>query len=57
MHHDQRIDNRPSFHYLHPGATDEEIAELTKKRKAMSKMAVEGTIDAIRRLLKEGKLN
>jgi hypothetical protein len=41
---------------LHPGASDEEIKELTKKRQAMSKMAVEGTIEAIRKLVNEGKI-
>lgn len=46
-----------SFYYLHPGASDGEIQELTAKRQTMSKMAVEGTIQAIRRLIKEGKLN
>jgi hypothetical protein len=46
-----------SFYYLHPGASNAEIEELTAKRRAMSKMAVEGTIQAIRRLIKEGKIN
>ncbi|KIW05600.1 hypothetical protein, variant [Verruconis gallopava] len=45
-----------TFQYLHPGASDEEIKELTEKRAKMSKMAVEGTIEAIRKMVQDGRI-
>ncbi|KAK4062801.1 uncharacterized protein Triagg1_9671 [Trichoderma aggressivum f. europaeum] len=45
-----------TFEWRHPDAPKEELAALLKKEKAMSKVAVEGSIAALHQLAKEGKI-
>lgn len=47
-----------TFSWLHPELKDGDpkIQEVTQRSKAMAKMAVEGSIDTVRRLVKEGRL-
>ncbi|OKL57959.1 hypothetical protein UA08_06664 [Talaromyces atroroseus] len=44
------------FELKHPGVSEEEMRALYAKERAMSGKAVQGTIDVVRELLKEGKL-
>lgn len=43
------------FEWRHPGVEGEELEKLREREKAMSKMAVEGTIEAMRKLVREGR--
>ncbi|CAG8139343.1 unnamed protein product [Penicillium salamii] len=45
-----------TFEWRHPDVTDEENPALLKKEKKMSRMAVEGTIAVLRRLVDTGKI-
>lgn len=48
-----------SFSWRHPDVDEsetEKVAELMQKNKAMSKMAVDKSIEAIRRLVKDGTI-
>ncbi|UKZ74693.1 hypothetical protein TrVFT333_002363 [Trichoderma virens FT-333] len=45
-----------TFEWRHPGASKAELAALLEKEKTMSKLAVEGTITAMRELAKDGKI-
>ncbi|OPB36133.1 hypothetical protein A0O28_0109080 [Trichoderma guizhouense] len=45
-----------TFEWRHPDASKEELAALLEKEKAMSKVAVEGTITALHQLAKDGKI-
>ncbi|KAH7360423.1 hypothetical protein BKA65DRAFT_493102 [Rhexocercosporidium sp. MPI-PUGE-AT-0058] len=42
------------FEWRHPGVEGEELEKLRAKEKGMSKIAVEGTIQAMRNLVREG---
>ncbi|KAL2074539.1 hypothetical protein VTL71DRAFT_8317 [Oculimacula yallundae] len=43
------------FEWKHPGVEGAELAKWREKEQAMSRKAVEGTIEAMRRLVREGK--
>ncbi|KAI9053724.1 hypothetical protein LZ554_002675 [Drepanopeziza brunnea f. sp. 'monogermtubi'] len=43
------------FEWRHPGMKEEELEALKAKERKMSQMAVEGTIEAMRKLVSEGK--
>ncbi|KAK0109890.1 hypothetical protein ONS95_002561 [Cadophora gregata] len=43
------------FEWRHPGVEGEELEKLKEKQKGMSKLAVEGTIEAMRKLVRDGK--
>ncbi|PBP24683.1 hypothetical protein BUE80_DR004452 [Diplocarpon rosae] len=43
------------FEWRHPGVQGEELRALKEKEGAMSRMAVEGTIEAMRNLVMQGK--
>jgi hypothetical protein len=45
-----------TFEWRHPGASEAELATFREKEKEMSKVAVEGTITALKQLAKEGKI-
>ena len=45
-----------TFEWRHPDVTDEELPALLNKEKKMSRMAVDGTIAVLRRLLDTGKI-
>jgi hypothetical protein len=45
-----------TFEWRHPGASKAELAAFLEKEKKMSKMAVEGSITALRELAKNGKI-
>lgn len=45
-----------TFEWRHPGASEAELTMFLEKEKEMSKMAVEGTIVALKQLAKEGKI-
>ncbi|KAJ5456119.1 uncharacterized protein N7458_003702 [Penicillium daleae] len=45
-----------TFEWRHPGASKAELATFMEREKKMSKMAVEGTITALREMVKSGKL-
>jgi hypothetical protein len=44
------------FEWRHPDISREELAALSEKERKMSKMAVEGTIAAMRELVKNGRI-
>ena len=44
------------FEWRHPGVSEEELAALREKERRMSRSAVEGTIDVLRRMVAEKKL-
>lgn len=44
-----------AFEWRHPGASEEELAALREREKMMSKGAVEGTISAMRELVRKGE--
>lgn len=44
------------FEWHHPGASQEELDTLYAKEKGIAQHSVEGTVDVIRKLVKEGKL-
>lgn len=44
------------FEWRHPDVSEEELPALLKKEKKMSRLAVEGTIAVLRRLVDTGKL-
>lgn len=44
------------FEWLHEGTSDEELGKLKEKYAGMSKMAVESSIDAIRDMVKNGRI-
>ena len=44
------------FEWRHPGLSKEELKDALVKEKGMSRQAVEGTINVLRRLVEEGKL-
>ena len=44
------------FEWHHPGASQEELDTLYVKEKGIAQHSVEGTVDVIRKLVKEGKL-
>lgn len=44
------------FDWKHPGVSEGELAALAEKEKKLSKVAVNGTIAAMRKLVKEGKI-
>ncbi|KAH7409410.1 hypothetical protein BKA64DRAFT_396748 [Cadophora sp. MPI-SDFR-AT-0126] len=43
------------FEWKHPGVEGEELEKFKEKERGMSKLAVEGTIEAMRKLVREGK--
>lgn len=43
------------FEWRHPGVEGEELEKLKVKEQGMSRMAIEGTIEAMRGLVREGK--
>jgi hypothetical protein len=45
-----------TFEWRHPGSSKAELAASLEKEKKMSKMAVEGTINVLRELAKNGKI-
>lgn len=44
------------FEWHHPGASQEELDAFYAKEKGIAQHSVEGTVDVIRKLVKEGKL-
>jgi hypothetical protein len=44
------------FEWRHPGASKEELAAFAEKEKKLSKLAVNGSIEAMRELVKNGKI-
>jgi hypothetical protein len=44
------------FEWHHPGASQEELDSFYAKEKGIAQHSVEGTVDVIRKLVKEGKL-
>lgn len=44
------------FEWRHPGASKEELAAFAEKEKKLSRVAVNGTIDVMRELAKNGKI-
>lgn len=44
------------FEWHHPGASPEEMDVFYAKEKDIAQHSVEGTVDVIRKLVKEGKL-
>ena len=44
------------FEWRHPGASEAEMATFSEKEKDMSKKAVNGTIAAMRKLVRDGKI-
>lgn len=43
------------FEWKHPGVEGKELEAYREKERGMSRMAVEGTIESMRNLVKEGK--
>jgi hypothetical protein len=44
------------FEWRHPGLSEEELENALVRERRMSRQAVEGTINVLRRLVEEGKL-
>lgn len=45
-----------TFEWRHPGSSATQLASSLSKEKKMTKMAVDGTITALRQLAKDGKI-
>ncbi|KAH7139619.1 hypothetical protein B0J13DRAFT_504852 [Dactylonectria estremocensis] len=53
---DGELDMTYTFEWRHPGASKAELAAFLEKEKKISKMAVEGTINVLREMARNGKI-